>query len=179
MGIKRISLLVFLACGFCLGFGGFTSAAGDTVESKYGLRFDVPGPEWTVKTYEIAPVLAGLTRVKSDAVITITCFDFSIYDEIDIDYGYLKRLLEKNEKSTYKPVKHNYERVALDKVTLSTGEAARLEFTTQNGGEKRRSVVTCFNSDKVVFFVSMEAREEEYNNVVNSYKSLLSSISVE
>lgn len=150
----------------------------DTVELECGLRFNVPSSEWTVTTYDTPLVLAGLERENSDAVITVTHFDFSIYDDVNVNYGYLKGLLEKNEKSTYKAIKPNYERVNLDKVILSTGDAARLEFTTQTAEGKRHSVVTCLNSGKLVFFVSMESREDEFDEVVTDYKGLLSSIRV-
>lgn len=150
----------------------------ETVELECGLRFKVPSSEWTVTTYDTPLVLAGFERENSDAVITVTHFDFSIYDDVNVNYGYLKGLLEKNEKSTYKVTKPNYERVNLDKVILSTGDAARLEFTTQTAEGKRHSVVTCLNSGKLVFFVSMESREDEFDEVNADYKGLLSSIRV-
>ncbi|UCE26825.1 MAG: hypothetical protein JSW52_10845 [Candidatus Coatesbacteria bacterium] len=152
--------------------------AGEVVELNHGFQFEEPGSEWTVKKYDSALVLAGLERENSEAVITITYFDYTIYDDINVDYGYLRGLLVKNEKSTYKATKPNYERVNLDKVILSTGDAARLEFTTEIANDKRRSVVTCLNSGKLVFFVSMESREEEFDEVISDYKALLSSIVV-
>jgi hypothetical protein len=151
---------------------------GELIELDHGFHFKVPGADWTVKTYDTTFILAGLERENSEAIITITVFDFSIYDEVDVNYGYLKGLLEKNEKSTYKLTKPNYVRVNLDKVILSTGEAARLEFTTQTVVDKRRSIVTCLNSGKVVFFVSMESREDEFDDVLEDYKALLSSIRI-
>ncbi len=154
------------------------AGTGTLVEVDYGFQFKVPGPEWKVKTDYIALVLAGLSKKNSDALITITYSDFTIYDEVEVNYEYVKKLLEKNEKSTYKTTKPNYERVNLDKVILSTGEAARLEFTTENALGKWRSIITCLNSGKVVFFVSMEAREDEFNDVIDDYKALLSSIRV-
>lgn len=160
------------------GAAGVETETGDLIELDHGFRFEEPGPEWTVKTYDTALVLAGLERENSEAVITVTFFDFSIYDDVTVNYGYLKGLLEKNEKSTYKPTKPNYKRVDLDKVILSTGDAAMLEFTTERANDKRCSVVTCLNSGKLVFFVSMESREDEFDEVMDDYKALLSSVRI-
>jgi hypothetical protein len=172
-----VAITFFIPIVLQIGAEG-TGTDTDIVELECGLRFNVPGSEWTVATYDTPLVLAGLERENSDAVITVTHFDFSIYDDVNVNYGYLKGLLEKNEKSTYKVTKPNYERVNLDKVILSTGDAARLEFTTQTGEGKRHSVVTCLNSGKLVFFISMESREDEFDDVVADYKGLLSSIRV-
>jgi len=152
--------------------------AGDLIELDHGFTFKAPGPEWTVKTYDTSLVLAGLERANSEAVITVTFLDLGIYDDITVNYGYLQSLLEKNEKSTYKTTKPNYVRVNLDKVVLSTGDAARLEFTTERVNDKRRSVVTCLNSGKLVFFVSMESTEDEFEEVIDDYKAVLSSVRV-
>jgi|GEM_PF-949555 len=179
--MRTICLTVFVMFSLVIpgaGTAGVETETGDLIELDHGFRFEEPGPEWTVKTYDTELVLAGLEKENSEAVITVTFFDFSLYEDVTVNYKYLKGLLEKNEKSTYKYTKPNYERVNLDKVILSTGDAARLEFTTEIANDKRRSVVTCLNSGKLVFFVSMESRETEFDEVIDDYKALLSSIRV-
>ena len=129
----------------------------------------VPDGNWTVNTAFTTLVAASLENKKLNGRITITYADYDIYG-FKVDYKFLKGLLEKNEKNTYKITKPNYERGSLGDKHFS------FEFTTFDELGYHHTVVYSIANGTTVYFCSAESLEREWPLVEKDFESLVASL---
>jgi hypothetical protein len=139
------------------------------------MAFQTPDGGWRVNTKLTAPVAASLVNDDLNATITITYTDYDIYG-FDVDYGFLKDKLEKNEKNNFKLTKPNYDRISLGDKKFSFGRAARLEFSTYDELGYHRTVVYAIANDTIVYFCSAESLEREWPRVEEDFEALVASL---
>jgi len=141
------------------------------------LEFDAPSLRYEVKTNIIYPVAASLMHRQEEVVLTVTYNSLVTYGDIEIDYGFLKEHLKKNEKS-YEKTKKNYHRLSLEKTTIAGVSAPELVFATNSDGYWKTSVVTCFNDGLLIYFISFECPEEMYEEYRPDFDLFLRSINL-
>ncbi|HUV87553.1 MAG TPA: hypothetical protein VMX79_10635 [bacterium] len=150
-------------------------AAEEVICRGAKVAFEVPSGNWTVNTAFTTLVAASLENKKLNGRITISYADYDIYG-FKVDYKFLKGLLEKNEKNTYKVTKPNYDRVSLGDKHFSFGRAARLEFTIFDELGYHHTVVYAIANGTIVYFCSAESLEREWPLVEEDFESLVASI---
>jgi putative salt-induced outer membrane protein YdiY len=168
---KTISFLC--VAGLCAAAAA--AVAEEVICRDAKVAFEVPSGNWTVNTAFTTLVAASLENKKLNGRITITYADYDIYG-FKVDYKFLKGLLEKNEKNTYKVTKLNYDRVSLGDKHFSFGRAARLEFTTFDELGYHHTVVYSIANGTTVYFCSAESLEREWPLVEKDFESLVASI---
>lgn len=141
------------------------------------IEFDSPSLRYEVKTDLAPPIVASLQHRQDEKIITITYHSFVTYGEVDVDYDFLENHLKDTEKS-YKKNKKNYSRVSLEKTSVADIAAPQLIFATNNGAYWVDSVITCFGKGDMVYYVSLECPEEQFDEAMPDYKSLLASIRI-
>jgi len=149
--------------------------AQELLAEKAKLAFTPPAGDWRVTSSFNYPVVAGLENKKLNARITISFSDYELYD-IKVDHGFLRGLLEKNEKNTFKPTKPNYERIKLDDERFACGKAAFLEFRTTDELGLHHTIVYAVHNGTKVYFVSAECLEREWTQVSADVRDLMNSI---
>lgn len=167
---KTISLLC--VAGLC---AAAAAVAEEVICRGAKVAFEVPSGNWTVNTAFTTLVAASLENKKLNGRITITYADYDIYG-FKVDYKFLKGLLEKNEKNTYKVTKLNYDRVSFGDKHFSFGRAARLEFTTFDELGYHHTVVYSIANGTTVYFCSAESLEREWPLVEKDFESLVASL---
>lgn len=171
--IMKKTVILFSVAALCAAAAAVAEEEVICRDAKFA--FTAPDEGWRVKDDFPAPVAASLSNDKLNGTITLTYKDFDLYD-FDVDYGFLKGQLEKNEKNTFKVTKPNYDRVSLGDKRFDFGRAARLEFTTFDELGYHHTVVYAIANGPIVIFASVESLEREWPLVEEDYEALVASI---
>jgi hypothetical protein len=165
------TVILLSAAALCLA----AAAEEEVICRDAKFAFTAPAEGWRVKADLPSPVAASLVNDKLNGTITLTYKDFDLYG-FDVDYGFLKGQLEKNEKNTFKVTKPNYDRVSLGDKRFDFGRAARLEFTTFVELGYHHTVVCAIANGPIVIFASVESLEREWPLVEEAFEALVASI---
>lgn len=171
--MKILAIILLASCAAINAAGALPSQ--EVLAEQAKIAFTPPPGEWRVTSSYNYPVVAGLENKKLNGRITISFSDYELYD-IKVDHGFLRGLLEKNEKNTFKPTKPNYQRLKLDDERFNCGKAAFLEFTTSDELGVHHTAVYAVHNEEKVYFISAESLEREWPQVSSDVRVLINSI---